>query len=74
MSGGAWCKASHDRTGLVSNQDLGAYDKSRPLVSVATCDRPECLAKAKKYVAGNSNETAVYYDDAARRAAVAATS
>lgn len=59
----SWCKSSHARTGIISNQDLSNWDKSRPLASVATCDRDECLAKGIKYVAGQTNETATYYPD-----------
>lgn len=61
----AWCKANHNRTGIVTNQPDG-YDSTRSHCSVTICDRPECLAKAIKYVAGNTNETAVYSSDESR--------
>lgn len=63
MSYGAWCHSRHHRAGIVSNQDLKHYDQARALSSVSVCDRPECIAKAIKHVAGNSNETAAYYPD-----------
>lgn len=63
---GSWCgrTKAHNRKGIVSNQDLGNWDHSRPLASVSTCDQPECIRKAQKYVAGETNETAVYQSDA----------
>jgi hypothetical protein len=52
----------HTRTGIVTNQP-GAYDKSRPHASTVVCDRPECQARAIRWVAGMTNETAVYVPD-----------
>ena len=59
----AWCHANHNRTGLVSNQDRNNFDTKHTLSSVSVCDRPECIAKAIKYVAGQANETATYQPD-----------
>lgn len=60
----AWCKASHQRTGLVSNQDRHApLDWSRAHASVTVCDSAECIRKAQTYVAGYTNETATYQPD-----------
>ena len=63
MSGDAGCHARHSRTGLVSNQDRRAFDTKRSLSSVSTCAAETCIAKAQKYVAGNTNETATYQPD-----------
>lgn len=54
---------NHKRKGRVTNQAYG-YDKNRPHASVVVCDRPDCIAKAKSWVAGRTNETAHYVADA----------
>jgi hypothetical protein len=55
------------RTGLVTNQPPGRpIDWDRAHASTIVCDREECQAKAKQYVAAFTNETAVYYADADR--------
>lgn len=64
MSGGAWCNTRHDRAGLVGNQDpREPYNPNEPMHSVATCDRQECIAKAIKLVAGETNRTAAFVAD-----------
>ena len=64
MAGGAWCSSRHDRRGLVSNQDRHEpFDRDRPHSSVTVCDEAACIAKAQRYVAGNTNETAIYQPD-----------
>lgn len=64
MSGGAWCHSGHNRTGLVSNQSrYDEWDKTRSGISVAVCANEKCIAKAIKYVAGSTNETATYEPD-----------
>lgn len=69
----AWCKTGHERAGLVTNQDPDQpYDEDEPHTMVSVCDRPECIAKATKYVAGNTNRQATFYSDAERRAKKAA--
>jgi hypothetical protein len=66
---GAYCR--HVRLGIITNQPESLLpgatsDKARPLCSVTTCERPECIKKYKRYVAGESNETAYYVPDADR--------
>lgn len=64
----AWCGGGHRRAGLVTNQDPDEPSQDGPHASVSVCNREACLAKAVKYVAGSTNRTAAYYDDAERRA------
>lgn len=52
----------HARAGIVTNQP-GAYDRDRPHASTIVCEREECQAKAIRWVAGTTNETAVYVPD-----------
>lgn len=52
----------HKRAGIVTNQP-GTYDRDRPHASTVVCDLEECRAKAIRYVAGVTNETAVYVAD-----------
>lgn len=47
--------------GYISNQNLDEFNKDRSLVSVSVCPREECQTKARQYVAGSTNETAVFY-------------
>lgn len=61
-----WCKVSHKRAGIVSNQDRRSFDTKRTLSSVGVCAAPACIAKAIRYVAGQTNETATYQPDEAR--------
>lgn len=70
----AWCGSGrHERKGLVTNQDPDQpYDPTEPYAAVSVCSREECKAKAIKKVAGSTNRTAAYYDDAERRAKKAA--
>lgn len=56
---------SHKRKGIVTNQP-GEYDRARPHASVSVCDRDVCIAKAIRYVAAQTNETAHMCYDAAR--------
>lgn len=56
-------QCTHKRKGIVSNQDLAGFDRSRPLASRAVCDRPECIAAAISWSAGQTNEPARYYPD-----------
>ena len=51
------------RAGIVSNQDLAVFDRSRPLASRAVCAREECIAAAIKWSAGETNEPARFYPD-----------
>lgn len=55
----------HKRTGIVTNQP-GTYDRNRAHAAVIVCDRDECITKAKKWAAGETNETAYYVPDADR--------
>lgn len=65
----AWCSTRHERAGLVCNQDPDEpYKPDEPYASVAVCERPECIAKATKNVAGSTNRQATFYSDAERRA------
>jgi hypothetical protein len=54
------CK--HIRTGIVTNQP-GEYDPNRPHASVTCCNRGVCRDKAKRWVAGQTNETAYFIPD-----------
>lgn len=54
----------HKRTGIVTNQPDG-YDRDRPHAATVVCARPECQEKAIRWVAGQTNETAVYVPDRA---------
>lgn len=65
----AGCKSGHARTGLVCNQDPDKPDDDEPYAARSVCSRQACIDKAIKWVAGTTNRTATYYDDAARRAA-----
>lgn len=51
------------RAGIVSNQNLDEYDRSRPLASRTVCARPECIAAAISWAAGETNETSRFYPD-----------
>ena len=62
----AWCAASHSRVAIVTNQPEG-HDTSRPLYSVAVCEKPTCIGRAVKYVEENSHEPAVHVTDEWRR-------
>lgn len=55
----------HARRGIVTNQP-GAYDPSRPHAAASVCDRPACIREAKRYVAAETNETAVHVPDVRR--------
>lgn len=59
-------QCTHKRKGIVSNQDLTVFDKTRPLASRAVCDRPDCIAAAIQWSAGQTNEPARYYPDVDR--------
>jgi hypothetical protein len=66
----AACRSGHERTGIVTNQNPDEpYDSAEPHMARSTCSRQECIDKAIKWVAGGTNRTAAYYDDAERRAA-----
>jgi len=52
----------HRRTGVVTNQP-GGWDRDRPHASTIVCEREECQRSAKRWVAGETNETAVYVPD-----------
>lgn len=74
MKGGAWCNRSHDRAGLVSNQDpQEPYNPEEPYASVAVCDRVSCINKGIRHVAGATNRTAVYVPDGWQKARPAAS-
>jgi hypothetical protein len=55
----------HVRTGIVSNQDRNREDWGRtpPFISVSTCNRAECIAKALAYVESNTGQVAYYQPD-----------
>jgi hypothetical protein len=55
----------HPRRGRVTNQPDG-YDASRPHASTVVCDRAECIDKAKRWVAAETNQTAHHLPDSAR--------
>ena len=58
-------KCRHARKGIVTNQATG-YDDARPHAATVVCDRAECIRDAQLWVAGLTNETAVYVSDASR--------
>lgn len=58
-------KCRHKRRGIVTNQPSG-YDLNRAHASTTVCGRDECVADAIRWVAGTTNETAVYVSDASR--------
>lgn len=47
----------HKRVGIVTNMP-GGYDPSQPYVATNVCGRDECVQKALKWVAGETNMTA----------------
>lgn len=57
-------------TGIVTNQNPAQpMDNERAHASRSTCDRPECIRNAQRWVASKTNETAVYHSfDAIRLA------
>lgn len=57
----------HVRDGIVTNQHPDdPYDPASPHASRACCSRPSCVSAAIAWVAGQTNETAHYYDDEER--------
>jgi hypothetical protein len=55
------------RAGIVTNQPDG-YDPNRAHASRTVCGRQECIDAAKSYVAGFTNEHAVFIPDSDRTA------
>ena len=51
------------RGGIVTNQPSPVLDLGRAHASTVCCGRPECLRLAKRWVAAETNETAVYVTD-----------
>jgi hypothetical protein len=51
----------HGPVGYVTNKSQAdGYRADRPHASTVVCDRPECQQAAIRWVAGETNETAVF--------------
>lgn len=63
MANDAWCDPGHQRSGIVTNQDIRVPPPppTGPVLTVAVCDETACIIRAMKHVQARTGGATQYF-------------